>query len=258
MPLDPRAIHIFTDGSCLKNPGGKGGAAAFVEYPDHLNLPIGQIVDFGCTEATNNRMELIACIEALEWVRRKKPWPGVTRAVIITDSAYVRDNLSRAASWQKNGWRNLHDEEKQNTDLWKRLLAIRSKVGMGIDFRWQLGKSSPILKLVDKAAKSAAKRGGIDRDNGFKRGKVSRSRVQGAAKMFPAQGQTACIHVYRKNAPIKDNQIRFHLFNEVTKTPLASFYAYASDLLTLELHRQHTYRVIFNDNPRKPVIEEVF
>jgi ribonuclease HI len=69
MPLDPHAIHIYTDGSCRRNPGGRGGAAAFVEYPDHLNLvEMEQIVDFGCVETSNNRMELLACVKVLEWV----------------------------------------------------------------------------------------------------------------------------------------------------------------------------------------------
>jgi ribonuclease HI len=64
-PLDPHALHIFTDGSCLENPGGRGGVAAFVEYPDHLNLAMEQIVDFGCAETSNNRMELIAVLKSL-------------------------------------------------------------------------------------------------------------------------------------------------------------------------------------------------
>jgi len=221
MPLDPRAIHIFTDGSCKKNPGGPGGAAAFVEYPEHLNLPTEQIVDFGCPETTNNRMELIACIEALEWLRKNRPCRSVTRAELITDSTYVRDGLSLALAWQSNGWCNIHGEEKQNIDLWKQLLAARSKAGMPVTFKWQLGKSTPILKLVDKAAKAAAERGGIDRDTGFKRGKVSPSKVKGAAKIFPAQGQTAVIRVYRKNASLKDNQIRFDLLDEITNESVA-------------------------------------
>jgi ribonuclease HI len=254
MPLDARALHIFTDGSCLKNPGGKGGAAAYVEYPDHLNLPTEQIADFGCPETTNNRMELVACIEALEWLRKNRPWPGVTRAELVTDSTYVSDGLKRAAGWQSNGWRNVHDEEKRNIDLWKQLLAAKAKAGMPVYFKCLPGKSSPILKLVDRAAKAAAARGGIDRDTGFKPGKVSRSKVKGAAKIFPAQGQTAVIRVYRKGGS-KDNQIRFDLLDEINNEFVGSFYAYASDLLTLELHRQHTYRVIFNDNPHKPVIE---
>jgi hypothetical protein len=79
MPLDPHAIQIHSDGSRYENPGGIAGCAAIVHYPDHLNLPDEQIVDFGCSESSNNRKELMACIKALEWVRVHQPWPDVTR-----------------------------------------------------------------------------------------------------------------------------------------------------------------------------------
>jgi len=52
--LDPRAIHIYTDGSCFKNPGGKSGAAAVVQYPDHLALEDQQILDFGAGRAVTD------------------------------------------------------------------------------------------------------------------------------------------------------------------------------------------------------------
>ena len=68
MPPDPRAIHISTDGSCYKNPGGRSGCAAIVHYPDQLDREDEQIVDFGCEESSNNRMELLACIRVLKWV----------------------------------------------------------------------------------------------------------------------------------------------------------------------------------------------
>jgi ribonuclease HI len=73
MLLDPRAIQIYTDGSCYKNPGGESGCAAIVHYPEYLNRPDEQILDFGCAESSINRMELMACIEAMKWVRRSAP-----------------------------------------------------------------------------------------------------------------------------------------------------------------------------------------
>src|ERR1017187_3139005 len=103
MPLDPRALHIYTDGSCLKkNPGGKGGAAAIVEYPEHLNRAEELVVDLGFAATTNNRMELVACIEALEWIRKNRPWPGVTRVQIVTDSEYVERHFWHSRQWLSN------------------------------------------------------------------------------------------------------------------------------------------------------------
>ena len=93
---DTRAIHISTDGSCYKNPGGRSGCAAIVHYPDHLDREDEQIVDFGCEESSNNRMELLACIRVLKWIRENGPWQDVTRVQIFTDSQYVKDNRFHA------------------------------------------------------------------------------------------------------------------------------------------------------------------
>jgi hypothetical protein len=111
--------------------------------------------------------------------------------------------------------------------------------------------------VVDKAAKNAAKGAGLGRDMGFRSGKVSRSPLKQPATIFPAKGQVAVIRIYRKSSPKTDNQIRFFLLNEADQTLIASHYAYASDVLTLELHRHHLYRVRFNDNPKNPIIEEM-
>lgn len=258
MPLDPRAIHIYTDGSCYKNPGGSSGCAAIVEYPDHLQLEEEQIADFGCAESSNNRMELLACICALKWVRVNGPWSGVTRIQLVTDSRYIKDNLFRAQGWKKNDWRNLHDEPKENSDLWKQLLSAHSKAGMVVHFECTPGKKSPILKRVDKAAKSAAQRGGTDIDRGYKPGTVARSMVKGAAVRFPAKGQSSVIRPYRKTRAAKgEEKIRFDTFSEATGTFVESCYAFTSPALAGELHRHHGYRVQFNDQPRYPQIIEI-
>jgi ribonuclease HI len=259
MAADPHAIHIYTDGSCFKNPGGASGCAAIVVYPDEMNRDEEQIVDFGCAESSNNRMELLACISALKWVRNNKPWHQITRVQIFTDSKYVFDNICRARYWKTNDWRNRHGEPKENTDLWKQLLSAQSKTGMTVHFEWNLGKKTPILKRVDGAAKLAAKGGG-NVDRGYKPGTVSRSMVKGAAIKFPASGQVASIRPYRKNVMHKgENKIRFDTFD--MQGYLKSCYAFALPTVTAELHRQHGYKVQFNDNSEYPqilsVIEEI-
>ena len=71
---------------------GRSGCAAIVHYPDHLDREDEQIVDFGCDESSNNRMELMACIRVLKWIRESGPWKNVTRVQIFTDSQYVKDS----------------------------------------------------------------------------------------------------------------------------------------------------------------------
>ena len=258
MPPDPHAIHISTDGSCYKNPGGRSGCAAIVHYPDHLDREDEQIVDFGCEESSNNRMELLACICVLKWIRENKPWSGVSRVQIFTDSQYVKENLFRAREWKKNGWRNQHGEPRENSDLWNDLLSAHSKAGITVHFEWTLGKKTPVLKRVDKAAKSAASRGGPDRDWGYKPGTIARSMVGGAASRFPANGQTALIRPYRKNILAKgEEKVRFDVFAEDTQTYVESCYAFTSSELAAELHRQHGYRVRFDYNSKYPQILEI-
>jgi ribonuclease HI len=258
MPPDPRAIHISTDGSCYKNPGGRSGCAAIVHYPDHLDREDEQIVDFGCEESSNNRMELLACICVLRWIRGNGPWQSVTRVQIFTDSQYVKDNLFRAREWKKNDWKNRHGEPRENSDLWNQILSAHAKAGITVHFEWTLGKKTPILQRVDKAAKEAAKRGGPDTDRGYKPGAIARSMVGGAASRFEAKGQTAVIRPYRKNILAKgEEKVRFDIFSEATQSFVESCYAFASTALASELHRQHGYRVLFNDNPNYPQILEI-
>lgn len=257
MPLDPRAVQIHTDGSAYRNPGHVSGCAVIARYPDHLGLPDEIIVDFGCPRSTNQRMELMACVEGLRWVRdNSHSWVGVTCVLVITDSLYVEENIGRAPYWKKNGWRNLNGQPIANHDLWDDLLKARAKAGVRVDFVWQLGKQTDIGKQVDKAAKAAALRGGIDVDREYKPGSVSRSMVKGGVALpYPASGQTDVIRPYHKKIVVDgENRISFNCFDENTQTYHSKCYAYAPPLLSAELHKGNGHRVEFNSEPKYPQI----
>jgi len=257
--LDPRAIHIFTDGSAINNPGGEGGLAVVVSYPEHLQREDEVIFETGYLETTNNRMELLACIRALEWIRSNHPcWRDVTRVQIVTDSKYVADNVSyRARTWKKNGWRNRHGEPMENADLWKQILSAHQKAGIKVDFVQTPGKSAPILKITDKAAKEARSRG-LEVDRGFRPGTISRSMVRGGARRFPANGQEALIRPYRKKIMCTgEEKIRFDMLSDDGQFYVACFYAFVTPTMAAELHRQNGYRVRFNDNLHYPRIVEL-
>src|SRR5580693_10347289 len=159
MPIDPRAIQIYTDGSAYKNPGHVSGCAVIARYPEHLERDDEIIVDFGCPKSTNQRMEMMACIEGLRWVRQNQPWDGVTCVLVITDSDYVKRFVSLAPMWKRNGWRGRDGQPILNHDLWDDLVKARSKAGVRIEFVWEPGKSTDIGKRVDKLAKAASERG---------------------------------------------------------------------------------------------------
>ena len=262
MSLDPRAIRIHTDGSCYIKQNRISGCAAIVVYPEHLKLPDTQIVDFGCEENTNIRMELMACAKGLEWAVENQPWPGVTRIYIVTDLLLLANNRNNIQYWKKNHWRYSSGEPVAHEDLWDSILnRIRklSKVGLRVDFHYEKGKIDAISKKVDKAARTAAKRGGFDDDFGFQPGSYTRSMVPGgaSAQRFHASGQTLVIRPYKKNPrPKREEKVSFHIFDEATQSYVGKFYAYAEPSLSAQLHRGNGHKVLFNSDPKFPRILE--
>jgi ribonuclease HI len=260
MSLDPRAIQIHTDGSCYMEQDRISGCAAFVVYPDHLGLPEFQIVDYGCAENTNIRMELMACAKGLEWALENEPWQDVTRIYIVTDLQFLANNRNNVQYWKKNDWRYSSGEPVAHEDLWDAILKHMnklSKVGLRVDFHYKKGKKDAMGKKVDQAAKAAAQRGGFDADFGFKPGSYTRSMVPGggAAQRFHASGQTLVIRPYKKNPRKKrEERVSFHIFDETTQSYTGKFYAYADPGLSIELHKGNGHKVLFNADPKFPRI----
>jgi ribonuclease HI len=116
MMHDPYALTVHIDGSAYRNPGEEGGLAGIVIFPDALGHESVTIFELGFTSSTNNRMELQACIEALEWARLHARDCGASRVVIITDSDYVHRHQWNAPTWGKNHWRNKDGRPIENAD----------------------------------------------------------------------------------------------------------------------------------------------
>lgn len=107
-----RTIVIHTDGACSGNPG-PGGWGAILEDGDVIKELCG-----GEPATTNNRMELIAAIEAL----RALPRPSLVE--LHTDSTYVRDGITKwIHNWKRNGWRTAAKQPVKNAELWQQLEA---------------------------------------------------------------------------------------------------------------------------------------
>jgi ribonuclease HI len=103
-------VIIHTDGACSGNPG-PGGWGAILRDGDKITEMKG-----GEAATTNNRMELLAAISALEAL------PDATPAELHTDSQYLRDGITKwMHNWKKNGWRTSDKKPVKNVDLWKRL-----------------------------------------------------------------------------------------------------------------------------------------
>lgn len=134
-------IEIFTDGACSGNPG-PGGWGAVLRYEGHEKELSG-----GQDNTTNNRMELTACIEALQAL--KEP----CTVLLTTDSKYVTDaiNLGWAESWRKNGWRKADKKPALNADLWETLLDLCKT--HDVTFNWVKGHAGhPENERCDRLA----------------------------------------------------------------------------------------------------------
>jgi ribonuclease HI len=119
-------VVIFTDGACSGNPGPGGWGAILVSGGHRKELAGGE------AQTTNNRMELLAAISALEALN--KPCD----VTLTTDSNYVKDGITKwIFGWKKKGWKTADNSPVKNTELWQRLDMARLK--HKVDWRWIKG-----------------------------------------------------------------------------------------------------------------------
>ncbi|WP_061783099.1 ribonuclease HI [Shewanella putrefaciens] len=150
-----KLIHIFTDGSCLGNPG-PGGYGIVMNYKGHTK----EMSD-GFALTTNNRMELLAPIIALESL--KEP----CRVVLTSDSQYMRQGIMTwIHGWKKKGWMTSNRTPVKNVDLWKRLDKISQM--HTIDWQWVKGHAGHAEnERCDILARSAAEANPTQIDEGY-------------------------------------------------------------------------------------------
>jgi ribonuclease HI len=115
--VSDQVVEIYTDGACSGNPG-PGGWGAMLRYGERTR----EICGGEAAGTTNNRMELMAAIRALETLKR----PATVR--LHTDSVYLRNGIMNwLPNWKRNGWRTADKKPVKNADLWQRLEAAASQ-----------------------------------------------------------------------------------------------------------------------------------
>ena len=136
-------VEIFTDGACSGNPG-PGGWGAILRYGGHERELSGAE-----PATTNNRMELMAAIAALESLKRH------CTVHLTTDSNYVRDGVTKwIHGWKRNGWRTADKKPVKNMELWQRLDAARAL--HDVHWHWVRGHSGhPENERADQLARDA-------------------------------------------------------------------------------------------------------
>ena len=124
-------IVIYTDGACSGNPG-PGGWGAILMWGDHRKELSG-----GESPTTNNRMELMAAISALEALKRP------SKVELHTDSNYVKNGVTAwIHGWKKNGWKTADKKPVKNAELWQRLDTARK--AHDVDWRWVKGHAGHV------------------------------------------------------------------------------------------------------------------
>ena len=143
MSAEITETEIFTDGACRGNPG-PGGWGVLLRHNGHEKTLYGAEA-----ETTNNRMELMAAIQALESLTRP------CRVRLTTDSQYVQKGIQEwLAGWKRRGWKTAARKPVKNVDLWKRLDAATSD--HDITWHWVRGHSGhPENELADTLANQA-------------------------------------------------------------------------------------------------------
>ena len=152
-----KQVTIYTDGACLGNPG-PGGYGVVLLYGPHRREISG-----GFRLTTNNRMEIMAVIAALEAL--KEP----CRVTLYSDSQYVVNAMSQgwARRWRDNGWKRNKREEAVNPDLWERLLDLGDQ--HQVEFRWLRGHSGSVEnERCDQLAVNAARQPDLPEDIEYK------------------------------------------------------------------------------------------
>ena len=137
-------IKIYTDGSCLGNPGKGGWAAIIIDDEKKIQIKGSK------KDTTNNQMELLAPIKALKKI------PKGSKVQIFTDSKYVKSGITEwIYNWKKNGWKTTNKQPVKNKELWTLLDLMASE----FDIKWIWIKAHSSDKLnneVDLIAREAA------------------------------------------------------------------------------------------------------
>ena len=134
-------VKIYTDGACSGNPGRGGWAAIIID---------GEAIEkiSGSSEnTTNNRMELIAVISALKYVKKEN-------IELFTDSKYTKDGIEKwIVNWKKNGWKTANKQDVKNMDLWQNLDKLNEK--KNVQWNWVKGHSdNKYNNMADELARS--------------------------------------------------------------------------------------------------------
>ena len=256
--IEENALNIYTDGSQFSHPR-RGGYAIRIIYSDEIGneFPEDIIINESYPGATNNKMELLACVRALEEAEKSQYYEKIFNIFIFTDSTYVCNNYKPAIFfWSSHKWMTRNGNPVANADIWKKLIKLIKKSKKYIEIRWVEGHSKNIHnravdKMAKKSAKSLIKAKPLNIVN-VRRKHTNQNTDIGSVQM---KGQRLRIRIITDQY-LKTQKL-FKYRYEVT-SPNSEFYEkidiiYSNLLLTAG----HEYLVTFNKNTKSPRLNRV-
>jgi ribonuclease HI len=258
------ALNIYTDGSMLPAPrrGGTGMILALIN--DEGKVETYEPFLPGYMSASNNAMELKACVEALKLATAQQPYfePHRYRKIIVfTDSMYVAGYHEAALyTWSQNGWLDRNGGLVSNATEWQDLVRLIKRArgrGKQVEFRWVRGKTTPMGKRVDKRAKASAE-APLQRQvrpARIRRKRTRRPMERGSVRM---EGQRLTIRIVKEEfqAVQRVDKLSYEVLSKAS--PFRGCFDVIFANPSLNLRAGHCYYVRVNEDTGNPRIEKVF
>lgn len=260
--LDDAALNVYTDGSSYLGPRRGGVGILFVTVDEDGHEVVDDFPLPGYSGATNNQMELQACIDALMAIATRRAPVDASRyrkIVVWTDSMYLVNGYNSARfTWPHADWLTRDGNPVANAHLWKELLRAASRTHKRVDIKWVKGhRKSKHNERADKLAKQSAKQRTARAVSVTKvrRKKSPRSVEKGSVQML---GQRLRIRVitdeYQRES--RSNKYKYEVMSRKSPFFQAVDITYSDE--SIHLSGGHTYDVRVNGDTQRPRIAKVF
>jgi len=255
------AISIYADGSSLSHPRSGGIGIRLVWINEDGFEDFEDFSPLGYEGATNNEMELYACIEGIKQAIRHPAFSISDRIAIHTDSRYVSENYRRAIyEWPRRKWLNAYGKPVENVELWKKLTAMLKALDRNrkrFAFYWVEGHSrDKHNRAADRLAKESARKA-VNSPLSIVKVRKKRSSRSVEPGCVPMQGQTLSIRIITEYNLRAQRLFKYRYEVVAEDSPHLGKIDFAYSEQNIMLRATHCYSVKFNDNPKNPRIVEV-
>jgi ribonuclease HI len=257
------ALNIYTDGSMLPSPRRGGIGVIFILINEKGDEEQSEPFIPGYAGATNQQMELQACIEGLRLATSQQPpfeRHRYRKIIVFTDSQYLVNNHTRAThTWSRNGWRRSSGAPIDNAKQWKELIALLRRANnqqKRVEIRWVPGKKTPRGKAVDKQAKASAKLAQSRQLQPFRvRRKTSSQELErGSVEM---EGQRLTVRITKDELlPQRVMKYTYEVLSKKSPYRGCRDIIYAEE--SCEMRAGHHYFVLLNKDTNHPRVVKVY